>query len=138
MLDEKTPENLEEQFYHEVNGREYFCIPSLLPLMADNVFGDGTFLNIENIANAWKLYSLNVYVYSDDRRKTHCQPILAVLLPDDTNTTYSVMWNDIKQLYRTYVGEELNPTVVHSDNEESFIQATKSVFPATRIATGFF
>lgn len=137
LFNERTCKTVEEQFYHKVNGHEYFFIPSLLPLMADNIFGDGTFHKIENIANAQQLYTLNVKLYLDDSRKSYFHSILTVKLSDATTTSYTAMWNDIKQFYRTYVGEELNPSVMHLNNEEAFIQATTSAFPSTRIVTSF-
>ena len=138
VFDHTTRKTKKVQFYHEVDGREYFFIPSLLHLMAGNISGDGTFHAVKNVPNTRQIYCINVQLYSDDRRQTHCHPILTVLLKDGTEQTYTQMWSDIKVLFRNYVGYDLCPTVVHSDNEVPFIKATKLAFPATRIVTCFF
>ena len=125
-------------FLHVINGREYFLIPSLLHYLSGNISGDGTFHPVKDNRQARQLYCLNIQLYSADRKMTHCQPIICVVLPDSKEVTYNLMWSDIKELYRSIVGQDLRPSVVHSDNELAFINSTKMHFPDARIITCFF
>ena len=49
VRDEETDERKQEKFYHNVDGREYLMIPSLLHYLSGNISADGTFYEVKDL-----------------------------------------------------------------------------------------
>ena len=123
------------QFYHQKEDFEYFLIPDLLHELNGNISCDGTYHAVKNLADSRQIYCITKQMYSNGGKKTHCQPILCVLLPDHKQATYEKMWDHVKELYLQFTGGQLAPTVIHSDNETAFLNACKKKFPNARLLT---
>ena len=135
VFDTYLQELKDVQFYHRKDDLEYFLIPDLLHELNGNISADGTYHAVKNQPNSRQVYCITKQMFSNGGKKTHCQPIVCVLLPNQQQATYEKMWDHLKELYLHYTGGVLAPTVIHSDNEIAFLNACEKKFPNARRLT---
>ena len=128
---------VDEQFRY-IKTFEYFFIPEFLPFLKENISLDCTFKPVKNISGVYQVLILSIQFFNFEHDKTHCQPLLACLLPDKKQSTYDTAFREIKDFFLEKTGTVLAPEKIHTDNEAALISSIKSQFPNSILLTCHF
>ena len=54
---------------------------------------------IRQIKGVYQIFLINIQLFDDNHEKTHCHPLVAVLLPNKRQTTYETVFREIKHFF---------------------------------------
>ena len=129
--------SINEEFRY-IKTYEYYFVKEFLTFLGDNISLDCTFKPVKNISDIYQVLIISIQFFNEDHDKTHCQPLIACLLPNKKESTYNKAFEEIKEIYHDQTGSILAPRKIHCDNENGLLKSIKKTFPSTPILTCHF